>query len=283
MSLPTDFTFSQGNLQDFADCQRRFQLRSVMQLAWPAIEAEPALETERDLQLGQRFHLMVQQYLLGVSADRLSAMVAHDQDLTRWWRNFLNLQLAHGDGDLFPELSLTAPMPGTVDQRLVATYDLVVVSSTGRVLIYDWKTSRRRPTRQNLAQRLQTLVYPYVLVQAGAELMGGNPPRPDQVEMIYWFAEFPGQPEYFVYGEKQHIENQRFLASLAEQILRLEESGQSFPLTPVESRCRFCVYRSLCDRGEAAGNLMEAPFEAAEPEFDQNLDLDFEQIGEIVY
>ena len=43
-NLPADFHFSQGSLQDYVDCPRRFQLRYMMKLAWPAVEAEPAVE-----------------------------------------------------------------------------------------------------------------------------------------------------------------------------------------------------------------------------------------------
>jgi hypothetical protein len=45
--LPLDFQFSQGSLQDYVDCRRRFQLRYLDQLAWPAVEAEPLLEHEQ--------------------------------------------------------------------------------------------------------------------------------------------------------------------------------------------------------------------------------------------
>jgi hypothetical protein len=86
--LPPGFQFSQGSLQDYIDCHRRFQLRYLVQLAWPAVESEPVLESERFMQQGARFHRMVQQHLLGISAERL-AMLAKDEDLLRWWENYL--------------------------------------------------------------------------------------------------------------------------------------------------------------------------------------------------
>ena len=104
-----------------------------------------------------------------------------------------------------------------------------------------------------LAQRLQTRVYPYLLVQAGAELNGGQPFAPEQVEMVYWFAEFPDRPERFVYNADQYAEDGALLAGLLEQVTVLSMGDESFPLTPDESKCRFCVYRSLCNRGIAAG------------------------------
>ena len=92
MPLPLDLQLSQGSLQDFVDCRRRFQLRHVLHQAWPAVTAEPALETERHLRQGEAFHRMIQQHLLGVPAERLSQMAAatpDDAELACWWRNYM--------------------------------------------------------------------------------------------------------------------------------------------------------------------------------------------------
>lgn len=85
MSLPDDFVFSQSSLQDFADCRRRFQLRYIQRLQWPALKAEPALENERLMQLGARFHRLVQQYLTGLPLPQLAALAGEDESLERWW------------------------------------------------------------------------------------------------------------------------------------------------------------------------------------------------------
>ena len=70
MTLPSYFQFNQGSLQDYVDCPRRFQLKYIEQLAWPALDAEPALESENNFQQGAAFHRLVQQYLLGVSDEK---------------------------------------------------------------------------------------------------------------------------------------------------------------------------------------------------------------------
>jgi hypothetical protein len=288
MTLPADFQFSQGSLQDYVDCPRRFQLRYLLRLAWPAVEAEPALENERHLQQGAAFHRLIHQHVLGLSPERLSSM-ATDKDLTRWWHNYLNSAPARQAESRYPEVLLSAPVSG---HRLVAKYDLIaLMGSSGlgqrpspieKAIILDWKTYRKRPRRRWLAERLQTRVYPYLLVRAGSHLNEGRPFQPEQVEMVYWFANFPEDPERFPYDAAQYDEDGDYLASLVEEIKNLEDDD--FPLTPQERRCRYCLYRSLCRRGVRAGPFDEDEVESeSEVGDDFEIALDFEQIAEIEY
>jgi CRISPR/Cas system-associated exonuclease Cas4 (RecB family) len=290
--LPNDFHFSQASLQDYVECRRRFQLRYILRQAWPALEAEPALENERRLQMGAAFHHLVQQHILGVPTERLSSMVAARKDageeLKRWWSNYLQYgQDLAGLRDVpglqdFPETSLSAPFQ---NYRLVAKYDLIAVTPLGQAVIFDWKTSRKRPRRKWLAGRPQTRLYPYLLVQAGAHLNQGTPFQPDQVEMIYWYPEFPAEPERFPYNSTIYQEDGEYLASLVAEIEDLEED--EFYLTTDLERCRFCTYRSLCARGVKAGGLdeMEAGLDLAEERegLGEDFDLDFEQIAEVEF
>lgn len=142
--------------------------------------------------------------------------------------------------------------------RLAAKYDLIAAEPGGRVVIVDWKTARRRADPATLRQRWQTIVYPYVLVEASAGLPWG-PVRPEQVEMRYWFTAAPAQPVIFHYDAAQHAANHRRLARLLGEILAGEQESD-FPKvadTPTNRRrfCAFCIYRSRCNRGTAAGDL----------------------------
>lgn len=282
MNLPDDFQFSQGSLQDFVDCRRRFYLRCIRRLAWPAVQSEPVVEHEGYMQQGSDFHRLAQQALVGLPVERLSASLV-GEDLARWWESFCDYlpQISNaqpGPGwQLYPEISLTAPLG---ESRLVSKYDLLAAHPQGRVLIYDWKTTRQRSRRSVLEKRLQTRLYPYLLVRARAFLNAGNLIQPEQVEMIYWFAEHPQQPERFVYSSAAYQADEAYLTSLIETVLRLDEAD--FFLTGDERQCAFCVYRSLCNRGVAAGSL-DALETGYEEEVFPTPDIDFEQIAEIEY
>ena len=272
-SLPSGFTFSQSSLQDYSDCPRRFQLRYIEQLLWPAVETEPVLENERRQQEGQHFHRMVQQHLIGLPAETL-ARLANSPTLSRWWGNYLNaidLRCLKEIGGLHTELTLVAPV-GTY--RLLAKYDLIAVKPGEQAFIYDWKTYHKRPRDEWMAARQQTRVYRAILVQAGAYLNGGNPFHPEQIEMIYWYADYPSEPARFPYNAALYTRDWETLTSLINEI----GNHRHFPLTEDEKKCAYCPYRSYCNRGGKAGTLDEM----AETELTGN-DINFEQIAEIEF
>ena len=219
---------------------------------------------------------MIHQYVLGLLPERLSSMII-DEDLSRWWRSYLESGPVGLPASRYPEVVLSAPVR---DHRLVAKYDLIAVGPAQRAVIIDWKTYRKRPQREWLAARLQTRVYPYLLVRAGSHLIEGQSFLPELMEMVYWFANFPDNPERFSYSAAQCKEDEVHVSSLIEEIAGLGD--EDFALTVQERRCRYCRYRSLCQRGVRAGRFEEAE-EGIEPEDTLDISLDFEQIAEIEY
>jgi hypothetical protein len=290
MPLTPDFQFSQNNLQDYLDCPRRFDLRYLQRLQWPAPLSEPVLEQERLMNLGHRFHQMVHQHALNIPIEALTR-TASDPDLSRWWHSYLAARpLDSLPANRFPEYALTAPL--TLDSttseeptlmRLVAKYDLLAIGpgEAGlRAVIIDWKTSRKRPPDNYLQGRLQSRVYPFLLVEAGAHLNQNTSILPEQVEMIYWFPAEPEKPYRFSYDQNAYQEDADFLKGLLVEIKNREEG--EFPLTDDEKHCRFCNYRSYCDRGVEAGTLSELEDETS-LEIDSAFDIDFSEIGEIEF
>jgi hypothetical protein len=278
-NLDPKFSFSQSNLSDYETCARRFDLRYRQGLSWPAVESAPLAEAERRMTLGRDFHRLVHQHLLGVPESRLTAMAEASPypDLAALWANYLADQpavLQEPQARLFPEVTLFTPLAGF---RLQAKFDLLVFLPNA-VHIFDWKTATQRPTSNRLRERMQTRVYLYVLTEAGASLNGGQPLDPEAVSMTYWFAQHPSQPERIRYQATQHGLNRTYLRGLIEQI----DSTPNFPLTTDERACHYCVYRSYCNRGDAAGPI-SAQVEEADTFSDTELDLDWEQVAEISY
>ena len=256
------------------DCAQRFKLRYLDRLSYPAAETEPTLENEKHQQEGEYFHRLVQQHLIGIPAEQISKF-ANTPNLQRWWENFQNtkeLKDLQNLSGLYPESTLSAPLG---KHRLLAKYDLIAVAD-GKAVIYDWKTYRKRPRNEWLNARMQTRVYRALLVQAGAHLNHGKPFEPEQIEMVYWFAEFPEEPVRLPYTSAQFQRDWDTLLKLSEEVA----SAASYPLTEDRQKCLFCTYRSYCERGVRAGDVEQAE---AEMESEELFDVNFEQIGEIAF
>ncbi len=94
-------------------------------------------------------------------------------------------------------------------------------------------------------------------------IAGGAAVEPRQIEMVYWYAEFPDDPEIFVYDDEQFARDRAYLTALVEEITAKAEGmvdvaetaeAGDFPMTTDEKQCSYCAYRSFCDRGAAAGS-----------------------------
>jgi hypothetical protein len=251
MSLPTNFHFSQASLADYVDCPRRFQLRYLLEQAWPAVESEPLLERERLAELGRRFHKLIQQHVAGLPLEALTPP-ADEPELTRWWQSYLEAlhsTLADLPTSRRAEVAMSVPFK---DYRLAAHFDLVAADDD-RAVIVDWKTEHRQPAREQLLKRMQTRVYRYVLAEAQQR-------PPGTVSMIYWFAQYPDQPIALPYDAAQHADDRQFLYGLSDEIETLARGsqpsqGSEWDKTPDERKCAYCVYRSLCNRGVQAGTI----------------------------
>jgi hypothetical protein len=276
MALKPEFQFHQGNLQDYVECNRRFELRYIERRRWPALQSEPVLEQERHMLMGQRFHRMVHQSILNISLDT-SQLTASEPELAQWWENFTGMNPLSTLPELrYPEHTLTAHLAGF---RLIAKYDLLAVDPGKCAIIVDWKTGYR-PTPGRLKKRLQSRLYPFLLVEASKQMNGGLAFRPEQIQMVYWYTAFPNEPIVFEYDQDTYLADRNYLEMLILEICG-RQPGQ-FLMASDESACKFCVYRSLCNRGIKAGNWNEME-EDHEDEIPTTIDLDFDQIGEIAF
>lgn len=278
MKLPDGFDFSQSNLKDYLDCPYRFYLRYILGTKWPALLVDDALEFEQHGQAGARFHRLIQQYLLGIPEPRLNEIAESDPnpDFLQWWEHFLDFVPPHLQGIRYPEMTLSTKLG---ENRLVAKYDLILIQDE-KLLIFDWKTSRNPPKKTWLLDRVQTRLYRMILTQSGGSLSSKGNINPEDIIMNYWFTANPSILVSLPYSKKAFQEDVTFFREVIQEILDRKE--ENFYRTEDLKKCRYCVYRSHCDRGIEAGDLESfESFEMDEEDFE--LDLDFDEIQEIKF
>ncbi len=158
--------------------------------------------------------------------------------------------------------------------RLQAKLDLWIVRPKEQIWIFDWKTNRRPIPETVLSNRIQTKVYRYLAVSTGGRFAQADIFPPEQVEMIYWQTALPGQLARLPYSGDQFQRDGDYLSHLILEISSL--APDQFEKTDDTRKCKFCNFRSYCERGLLPGSL---------DEMDQNgLDVDdFSDVEAIEY
>lgn len=274
MMNESTFSFNQMKLQDYIACERRFELKYILRQAWPAVRSQPVLELERQMQIGQQFHLFCQQFFSGIPEKDIRIQINHPQ-LEVWWQYFSSFAHIYLNQSHFAEYKIATRI---FDHSVVAILDLLVATEDGKLIIFDWKTNSKKPSFEIIRSSIQTRLYPFLLATVGYEYHQEIIPEPDDIEMIYWFANFPEEPSRIPYSTEQYKQDQIYFKNLFSEIVEKKEN--QFIKTADLFRCKFCQYRSLCERGTIAGFDEDDVLETWNEKITE---FDFDQIGEIEF
>jgi len=245
------FSFSAKKLQDYLDCERRYELKYILNQSWPAVACEPILEIESNIKKGNEFHFLIHQYFSGIPSGILLDTI-HDNSMKKWFANFLLFQESLKAVTCFSEFSLSAQIR---ENKLTAIYDLIFLNEDQDVWIIDWKTSHAKPKKSALTSKIQSILYPFILNEVLDEIFPKMNISPEKISMRYWYPSSPNEDVIFPYGQSVHQENRVFLENVINEI-QGKETGE-YKLTKDEKKCRFCPYRSLCKHGITTSNLLE--------------------------
>ncbi len=256
--FPEDFVFSQSSLQTFVDCKRKFWLSYVVRLQWPSALASPVEAYETQIRLGEQFHRIVQRVEEGIY-DKIAPSAGYP--LLDWFEAYRNHRPTSLPTDtVLAEQVLETTVDTTLGaRRLMAKYDLLAMDDSKAVIV-DWKTGARATRPAILRQKMQTMVYPFVLAEA-SDSMAVRKFKPEQIQMLYWFVAAPDSPVVVNYDSAQHRGAHDTITSAIESILGGKVEADFPKVTDTEHNrryvCGFCQYRGYCDRGEEATNLDE--------------------------
>lgn len=256
-------TLSQYKLANFLACQRRFQLRSLRRLPWPA---SPLPErTEQVLQQGQAFHQLLERHFLGL---KISPAAIEDGRIQQWWRAFQPhnpVQTLPPNARFLPETGLTVPLG---NHLLYGRFDLLAIGEDEQnqpfAHVFDWKTGRPIAASE-LKTRWQTRLYLALLAEGGSAFWSQAVPlAPEQIRLTYWFVQEPDAPVTIGYSAAEHAANWAELQQIAAQ-LDAALALNTWPLTDDWSHCRECAYQIYCGR-QGAGTAVPELDEAEEPD-----------------
>lgn len=241
------FLLSQGKLATFFACQRRFQLRYLRRLPWPAAPLDD--QTAASLERGQQFHQLLQRHFLHLPIEPAAIV---DETVRRWWSLFARSwrqfpELSRSDNRFLTEISLTVPIG---DALLNGRFDLLVIGTAGATPfahLFDWKTGKAH-SEADLRQSWQTRLYLALLAAGGTALLpSGKSLSPAQIAITYWYVTEPDTPRTIQYSAAWHKQNWDEIQAVVAQITAQWEQ-ERWPLTEDWSLCQACAYQTYCGR-----------------------------------
>lgn len=256
----SDWVLSQSAIDTFDRCARRYYLRYVRGLDWPAPLTSSELEFEQAMRRGEHFHLLIQQHALGMEVTPM-VEASGDVVLSDWWESYLQQALSLMPAQpqaSYTEVELAVALEGVT---LVAKFDRVVVEASGTMHIFDWKTGVPG-SQERLAQTWQSVVYQFAATERGAQLRQPADEvvmRPEEVHLIYWHAREPASPVRLPYDGATHERGRQRLTAVVGEISALMAKAEenAFLRTPDEAECGHCPFRSYCERGREAAPITE--------------------------
>lgn len=248
-------SISQGHLNIWETCRRKYQYKFLEALSLPDAD----LDSAEKLQLGTKFHLLMQQKELGLD---VVALASSDVRLQTWLTAFEQQPPAMILGDRLCEhrrtleVSLHNSENDNLEQGyfvLTAIYDLLLLGDR-QAQILDWKTHQKAITADKLETNWQTQLYLYLLAKT-------TDYEPEQISMTYWFAN-TAQSVIINYSQTAYEQTEKKLQRILMEIAEAQEYPKLEEIN--NSTCQYCEFCERCDRGDiltsfATSNIEDIP------------------------
>ena len=209
--------------------------------------------------LGSIFHQMIAQHVRFPTGSEHQLMPS--EPIARWWQNFTDHGPSLTGGQVIVEKTIRFQLSDNL--QLLGRVDCLQLTEN-RLAIYDWKTGKpRRPAE--LKHDWQTRLYLALIYAARHELQADRL-TPDQISMIYWYAQAPQKSVEITYDAAWHAENWAEIEALAARIeTDLNRGSDPWTLTDEHQRCLHCPFHAICGRvgGEGRGLDLEEDLDEA--------------------
>lgn len=227
---------SQSQLNLLDKCPPQFQRVYLQEMS-----SILSFEQQEKMAWGKTFHLLMQQYNLGVNIDNLSH---HNPPLVKSVKDLIEeLNWLWYDRTILSreaEYCLTLTEKNSI---FTVIYDLLVLYPD-RGIIFDWKTYPLPQEKNKIINHWQTKLYLYALTEKFDYL-------PENISLIYWFVQSPNKPEKLEINYNQTLHNQISdeLDFLLEKLNRYYQDYQDFSTDfPHHGQCQNCPYRDYFSR-----------------------------------
>ena len=225
------YYLSQGDLNLLAVCPPQFEQKYLRQK-----NAPHHLQYQKNTQWGREFHLLMQQYNLGLNIeeinDRQQTTLDEAKALIQKTEN-----IWHNPHIIFREAEYQVNYTYQ-NYVFTAIYDLLIFTKN-QATIVDWKTYRQPQNTKKLLNNWQTKLYLYLLAKKFDYPL-------EQISFVYWFISSSQKIESFTinYDDRFHRQVEQELMTLLRQFEHLISDYYTNDMGfPHHDNCQKCPYR----------------------------------------
>ena len=239
-------TITQTQISAYEKCRRFFFLKYIRRLAWPVGKADA-----RNMKQGEIFHLLVRQLTLGFPEETL-LIPDGDEKIRLWIDNFCREKPLAAFDHVLAEKEVSSFYS---DVLWLGKFDALAVHDD-RLSIFDWKTTAVRPDPEKYRYSPQTRLYRFLARICGPRLLGAGLHEipAENIEMIYWFPEFPDLKISLPYSEEAYQEDLTYMRLKAHEMSSALEAD--YPECDKPRICSRCDYFAYCFPERAAAERM---------------------------
>ena len=230
---------TQTQIARFEECRRLYFLKWVNKLIWPV-----EVGSQKTTREGADFHLLIRQLILGFPAESL-IIPEEDEKVKHWLEIYLSEQPLGKPDRVYAEKDVSAAF---ADVLWLGKFDALAIIDD-QLIIYDWKTGKAKADPEHYRLIPQTRLYRFLAKTCGARLLGVGPHAvpAENIEMVYWFPEHPGETIRLRYSEEQYQQDITYLKTMAAEMNSVDI--EDYPKTDKERQCDSCQYRTYCFPG----------------------------------
>ncbi|MDR0879481.1 MAG: PD-(D/E)XK nuclease family protein [Clostridioides sp.] len=234
------FIYSQNSINTYKSCPQKFKYKYVDKVNWMKDDVENR-EYYEGLDTGVDFHLLCERYFRGLSIETDLSENPNGEIFLKWLDKVKLVISIEGEKTYYPEYGVELRIDG---KKIQAKYDLLIVGKDS-IEIWDWKTENRKLNYKNIENRMQTIVYLYLVGEAVLKIFE-NGVGFDKISMNYFQPGFDEGIISINYSEEKHRKNGEILKDYMKSI---ENSDFKLGFIPRNKKhCKFCEFDKVCNR-----------------------------------
>ncbi|WP_319371482.1 PD-(D/E)XK nuclease family protein [uncultured Ilyobacter sp.] len=226
-----NFLYTQSSIGTFMQCPLKFRYRY-----FDGLYGSDDDSLKESFEKGSRFHLIAERYFKGID---IEGEYIQDEEFQKKFQKLKEVYPIEGNCRYFSEYEIRVK---TQKIRLMARYDLIILKTNGRVQIVDFKTNRKRLSKESIEESLQTKIYLYLLKE-NFKTVFENIRKIKNIEMIYYQTEYPEENFVVKYDDDLHEKNVTFLM---ETIGNTEEFDFEGYKKEEVNHCKICEFKNFC-------------------------------------